>query len=236
MKTPAFRSPMKAFAAKEEQQSLPIVVARTIWENIPVLIAIDLLIAIAVFPALLAAGFGGVVVAPLLLAVTAGPVSVATLSAANALLDGEVIGIGRLAGLVRESARPGLKLAALPGAIASLLLATLTLAGAEQHRWMLAPAIIDGLVLSGLLIAGIGTAWLASCGRKIDRALWRCGAVLAGSAPQAIGGIGAVAVLVGLAIQLIGPLTAIVLAAPFGIFVSATMRWVAESHRIHPDA
>lgn len=236
MKTPVFWSPTKAIAAKDERQSLPLIIGRTIWENSSILIVIDLALAVVALPALLAAGFGALAVAPLLLAVMAGPVGLATLVAANALLDGEAVSIVRFVNLVRRSARPGLRLAIVPGGVASVLIGTLTLAGNAQHRWMLVPAIVDGLVLSGLLIAGIGTAWLASRGATVDPALLRRGALLAGSAPQAIGGIVAVAVLIGLSVQLIGPLMAIVLAAPFGVFVSATMRWIVEYRRIDVDA
>jgi hypothetical protein len=236
MKTPAFWSPSKALTQRDEPQSLPLVIGRTIWENSPILIVIDLTIAIATLPALLVAGFGGLIVAPLLLAITAGPVGLATLAAANALLDGEAVSIGRFAGFVRGSVASGLRLALIPGGVASILIGTLTLAGDEQRRWMLAPAIVDGLTLSGLLIAGIGAAWLASRGENVNRALLRRGALIAGSAPQAIGGIVAVAVLIALSVQPIGPLMAIVLAAPFGVFVSATMRWVADDRRIDIDA
>jgi hypothetical protein len=236
MKTPAFWSPTKALTAQEERQSLPIIVARTIWENSPILITIDLAIMLAALPALLAAGFGGLLLAPMLLAVFAGPPGIATLAAANAMLDGEVVNVGRFAGLVRTSARSGITLAVLPGAVASLLIGTLTLAGDERHRWMLAPAVVDGLVLSGLLIVGVGAAWLASRDATVNQALFRRGAILAGSAPQAIGGIIAVAVLIGLSVQVIGPLMAIVLAAPFGVFISATMRWIVENRRIDVDA
>jgi hypothetical protein len=236
MKTPVFWSPAKVIAAKEEQQSLPVVIGRTIWENSPILIAIDIVIAIASLPALLVAGLGGVVVAPLLLAVTAGPVTVATLAAANAMLEGEAVSIGRFAALLRKSARTGCVLALVPGVVASLMIGTLTLAGDEQYRWMLAPAIIDGIVLSGMLITGVGAIWLVSRGAALDRALLRHAAILAGSAPQAIGGIIAMAVLIGLSVHVIGPLMAIVLAGPFGVFVSATMRWIVENRRISVDA
>jgi hypothetical protein len=212
-----------------------MVIGRTIWENTPILIVIDLAIAIAALPALLVAGFGGLIVAPLLAALL-GPVGIATLATANALLDGEAVGIARFAGLIRRSASPGIRLALIPGGIASPLIGTLTLAGNEQRRWMLAPAIVDGLVLSGLLIAGVGAAWLVSRGAVVDRSLLRRGALIAGSAPQAIGALVAVAVLIALSVQVIGPLMAIVLAAPFGVFVSATMRWVADNRRIDVDA
>jgi hypothetical protein len=236
MKTPAFWSPAKATIPQEASQALPLVIGRTIWENSPILLVIDLALAIAALPVVFVAGFGGLIVAPLLLAVTVGPVGLAALAAANALLDGEAVSIGRFAGFVRGSVAPGSRLAMIPGGIASLLIGTLTLAGDEHRRWMLAPVIVDGLVLSGLLISGIGAAWLAAQGAAVDRNLLRRGALIAGSAPQAIGAVVAAAVLIAISVQVIGPLIAIVLAAPFSVFVSATMRWTVEHRRIDLDA
>lgn len=235
MKTPAFWSPARA-RRDDPDRPLAVTIGLAIWENSPILLTIDIAMAIACLPALVVGGTGGLVVAPILLAVFAGPVWIAALMASEAVLDGEVVGIRRFAGMIRAGLRPGLRIAVAPGAIATVLLGTLALAGEDGRRWMIAPAIVDGLVLSGAIIVALGTSWLAARGEAVDRLLWRKGAIVAGSSLQAIGGLVAVAVLIGISAQLIGPLMVVILSAPFAVFACATLRWVATSHRMDIDA
>jgi hypothetical protein len=235
MKTPAFRAPARP-RNDDSERPLAVTIGLAIWENSPILLAIDIAFAIACLPALLVAGSGGLVVAPILLAVLGGPVWIAALKVSEAILDGEIVGTRRLVSMINSGIRPGLKIAIIPGVIATVLLGTLALAGSGDRRWMIAPAILDGLVLSGVVVVALGAGWFAARGEPINRSLWRNGAMLAGSSPQAIGGIIAVAVLIGISAQLIGPLMIVTLAAPFAVFVCATFRWVAASHRIDLDA
>jgi hypothetical protein len=235
MKTPAFRSPMRV-RPDHSERPLAVTIGLAIWENSPILLAIDIAFAIACLPALLVVGSGGLVVAPLLLAVLGGPVWIAALRASEAMLDGEIVGPRRFVGMIGAEFRPGLRIAVIPGAIATVLLGTLSLAGSDDRRWMIAPAILDGLVLSGVLVMALGASWFAARGEPVSRSLWRTGAILAGSSPQVIGGIIAVAVLIGISAQLIGPLMIVTLSAPFAVFVCAAFRSVAASHRMDIDA
>lgn len=212
------------------EQPLALVAGRAIWDNLPHLLVIDLLFALAAMPALLIAAAGGVLAAPLLLAMGIGPIWLAALAAGEAMLDGEIVSPRRFLAFVRGLGARGIAMALIPGGIATVLLGTLQLAGeGETRRWMLAPVVVDGLALSLVAIVGLGAGWLAARGSAIDRGLLRRGALLAGSAPQAIGGMIAMLVLVAVSVQLIGPLMAIILAAPFALFVCACFRWVVAT-------
>jgi hypothetical protein len=216
-----------------DERQLPVVIGRAIWDNCPILLAIDAAMIAACVPALLLTGAGGLVGAPLLLALMFGPVWMAALTASEALLDGEGVGMRQFAGMIGAGWRSGLRIALPPAAIATVLLGTLALAGGAGRTWMLAPAAIDALVLSGAGAAALGAGWLAARGSAVDRALWRRGALLAGSAPLAICGLAALAVLIGMTAQVTGPLAIGFLAAPFAVTVAATFRHVAT---VRPDA
>jgi hypothetical protein len=212
------------------EQPLALIVGRAIWENLPNLLVIDLCFALAVMPALLVSAAGGLLAAPLLLAVGVGPVWLAALAAGEAILDGEIVSARRMFGMLRVHAKRGVALALIPSAIVTILLGTLQLAGnGEQRRWMLAPLAVDALALSLVVIVGLGAGWLAARGNALNRDLMRRGALLAGSAPQVIGGMIAVLVLIAVSVQLIGPLMAIILAAPFALFACACFRWVVAT-------
>lgn len=212
------------------EQPLALVVGRAIWDNLPHLLVIDLLFALAAMPALLVAASGGVIVAPLLLAAGIGPIWLAALAAGEAMLDGEIVNPRRFLGFVRGLGTRGVAMALIPGGIVTLLLGTLQLAGdGDTRRWMLAPVVVDGLAFSLAIIVGLGAGWLAARGNAFERALLRRGALLAGSAPRVIGGMIAALVLIAVSVQLIGPLMAIILAAPFALFVCACFRWVVAT-------
>lgn len=196
-----------------------------LWESLPLLLTIDLLLVLALLPALIALVAGVSVLAPLL-AVIAGPIWLAATAAGDRLLAGEAVTIRRYLTFVQSRARQGVFLALVPAVALSLLMATVSIAGGHSdQRWLVVPLVLNGCLAMLALLAGSWVFPLAALTPLRRRAIWRLAVVATGSAPVATLGTVALAVLVWVGWRVIGPLLPVVLAAPFALYLAGLGRW-----------
>ena len=218
-------------------QWLAITVARTIWDNLPLLLVIDAALAFAAFPAMLAAGFGAIYLAPVLAALLMGPIWLAAMRVASKLLDGDGVSIKMFMRGIRELFGAGLRVALVPGVLLSLMLATLELYGRnEGQRWMLVPVVVDGMLVMTALVLFFPASLLVASKGLSGRQLWRQAALLAGVSPMATLGMLAGLATVWIVTQIVGPLAIVLLAAPVALFTTAVFRWSALTHGIEQDS
>ena len=220
----------------QADQWLAITLARTIWDNVPLLLVIDAALAMAAFPVLLAAGFGAIYLAPLLAALLLGPVWLAAMHVAGKLLDGDGVSTGAFFRAIREFGAAGVRVAIVPGALMSLMLATLDLYGRnEGQSWMLVPIAVDGMLAMTSLVLFFPASLLAASNGLSGRKLWRRAALLAGVSPMATLGMIAGLATVWIVAQFAGPLAIVLLAAPVVLFTVAVFRWSSLMHGIGRD-
>jgi len=218
-------------------QWLAITVARAIWDNLPLLLVIDAALAFAAFPAMLAAGFGAIYLAPVLAALLMGPIWLAAMQVASKLLDGDGVSTRMFLRAIRDLGGAGLKVAIVPGALMSLMLATLELYGRnEGQRWMLVPVAIDGMLAMTALVLFFPASLLAASSNLSGRRLWRQAALLAGVSPMATLGMLAGLATVWIVTQMVGPLAIVLLAAPVALFTAAVFRWSSLIYGIRRDS
>lgn len=195
-----------------------------LWEGLPLLAALDLLLVLAGSVAafsLLTLGAAG----PLLAAILLGPVWIGGTAACGRLLAGETPGARALLGEIRRHGRAGIALALPFGVVASLLLGTLAIgAGAEGPDWLLAPVAVDALVLVLLATGGTMVFTLAVETDLGGRARWLVALGLAGRNPMPCGGVLAAAVLLAISAANWGPFLASLLAGPGCLLTTAVAR------------
>jgi hypothetical protein len=220
----------------EGDQFLAVTLARTIWDNLPLLLVIDAALAFAAFPALLAGGFGALYLAPLLAALMMGPLWIGAISVSRRLLDGDGVTVRHFARAVRELGWLGVRVAIVPGGLMTLLLATLELSGRNAGQgWMLLPAAMDGLLALGAIVLFFPASLLAASERDTGRTLWKRAALLAGLSPMATLGLIAGLATVWIIAQFAGPLAIVLLAAPIALFSVAVFRWALMAHGIERE-
>ena len=223
----------RAEADPQADQRLAVTLARTIWDNVPLLLVIDAALAMAAFPVLLAAGFGAVYFAPLLAALLLGPIWLAAMHVAGKLLDGDGVSIGAFFRAIREYGTAGIHVAIVPGVLMSVMLATLDLFGRnEGQNWMLLPVAVDGMLAMTAIVLFFPASLLTVSNGLSGRNLWRQAAFLAGVSPMATLGMIAGLATVWIVTQFVGPLAIVLLAAPVSLFTVAVFRWSAVSHGI----
>lgn len=197
-----------------------------IWDSIPLLLAIDLLLCVAAIPVLLAMAAGASVLAPLIAAATLGPLWLAAMMAGRRLLAGDVVNVRHYLAFIRQQARPGIGLALIPAGALTLLLGTVRIAGAyPEQRWLVCPLLLNGSLAMLALLAGSWAFPLATRSEARGRALWRLAVVATGTAPVASLGTVALLVFIWLGWRFIGPLVPVVLAAPFALYLAALAGW-----------
>jgi uncharacterized membrane protein YesL len=205
-------------------QGLPRQVATTVWANLPTLLVVDACVVVAAAPTVVMVLAGGYLLAPLVAALTLGPVWAAIAFTTDQMVRDEPVSLRAFAGALRRHAGRGIRLGAVAGTAATALLGTVaSLAVNPGQRWLVVPLAADGAVLVLLVLAGFTAFSLTTSGRLRGWALLRAALEAVGTNP--IPALGAVALLV-----LIGALvtwmpgTAAVVPAPFAVFCSAWTR------------
>lgn len=218
-------------------QFLAVTLARTIWDNLPLLLVIDAALAAAAFPALLAGGFGALWLAPLLAAMLMGPLWLGAIAVSRKLLDGDGATTRTFIQAVRELGWLGVRLAIVPGGLLTLLLATLELYGRNEGQgWMLLPAAVDGLVALAVVVLFFPASLLSVAERESGKEIWKRAALLAGLSPMATLGLLAGLATVWIVAQFIGPLAIVLLAGPVALFTVAVFRWALAAHGIERES
>lgn len=228
---------MRAGAEGEgADQGLPARAARTIWYNLPVLLAMDLVLLAGAAPAAALFFGGGSLLAPLVAALTLGPLWAGVVASADGMVRDEAVGVRAFANNVRRFARRGVAVSLLPSAVATAMVGTLGLLEASPgSRWLFVPLFVDGSVATLLVVAGFSAFSLATTGGLGGRTLWRTSLAVAAAGPMATVGTLALIVLLALLCGWAGPGILPFLPAPFAVYLSA-ITWNTVSGTSHPGA
>lgn len=198
---------------------------QTIWEQLPLLLLIDIVIMFAVFPAA-AMWLGGLPYLALVAAVIAcGPVLAGAFAMADRMNRDDVVTARTFARLVRRHALHGVAVMAVPGAVAMAFVALLDgLSRYPDATWLMVPLLLDCSVAMIVAMASIAVLSLATTGNLRGWQLWR--ASLAVGVAQPLATFGALALLVVLAflVQQVGFVLLAVIPAPCAVVFSA-MSW-----------
>jgi hypothetical protein len=204
-------------------------IARLIWAEFPLMMAMNLLVTLAVsitglfFVALIPLG-------PLTAALLLGPTWLGLTATCHEILEGDTPGWLELIHSVRASARRGIRLAFLPAAVATVLVLTIGLHTANQDQaWLIAPIALQAFVLTILAIGLVPLYPLAILRAGSDRDLWVSALALAGRNLIPVLGIIALLVLLALSIRMVGPLLALLFAGPIALLSTAMVRAALHS-------
>ncbi|MBM7785026.1 hypothetical protein [Tenggerimyces flavus] len=192
---------------------LPVIVGRTVWTQLPLLLVVDLVVVVACVPGVLVA-LVWPMLAPLVFGAVLGPVWAGALSVAGALVRDEPWSV--------RNGLAGLKIGLVLGAVGAAAVGTLTLWNANPERtWLLVPLFVDGTVLALLAVASLSAFTLAESGLR-GWNLWLSALRLAARRPVLTAGTLALAILAGLAVSWL-PAIALVLPGPFAVFLAASV-------------
>lgn len=192
---------------------LPVVVGRTVWAHLPLLLVINVVVVLACLPGLLVA-LAWPVVAPLVFGAVLGPVWAGVVSVAGALVRDEPWSV--------RNGLAGLRIGVVFGIVGAAGVGTLTLWNANPERtWLLGPLFVDGTVLALLAVASLSVFTLAENGLR-GWNLWLTALRLAAQRPVLTAGTIALAVLAGFAVSWL-PLVALFLPGPFAVYLAASV-------------
>jgi hypothetical protein len=197
--------------------------AGAIWSNLTTLLIIDSLLLAAAMPVVLLALAGVWLLAPLVAVVTLGPLWAATIAVADRLNLGDDASLRTFARMVGRHGRTGAAVSGVPGVVATALLGTGNLLAAHPgERWLLLPLFVDGSVATLALLAAFSAFSLATTGGMTGVPLWRASLAVAAASPLTTLASIALLVLAWLGSTVFGPIVPVLLAAPLGLFLSAT--------------
>lgn len=172
---------------------------RTIWDNLALLLVIDVVLALAAFPALVLAMSGFPFLALLLIVVGCGPVWAGSVATADQLNRDAQVLVKAFLGLVRRHAIAGIMVSLVPALIAAALLGTISLWDANPDgRWLIVPLLLDCSLAILVLISSVSAFSLATTSGLRGWDLWRTALAVAGASPAAT--VGSLALLVVLAL------------------------------------
>jgi hypothetical protein len=215
-------------------QRLPVRAAQAIWYNLPVLLAMDLVLLAGAVPAAALLFGGGSLLAPLVAALTLGPLWAGVVASADGMVRDEAIGVRAFANNVRRFARRGVAVSLLPAAVVTAIVGTLGLLEASPgSRWLFVPLFVDGSVATLLVVAGFSAFSLATTGGLGGWHLWRTSLAVAAAGPMATVGTLALLVLLGFLCGWAGPGLLPFLPAPFAVYLSA-ITWNTVSGASYP--
>ena len=217
----AARSPT---LAESPALASPPAIAVLIWRNLPLLVAIDALILLAVLPAAGLAVSGHVAAAPLAAALFVGPLWAATVATTDELLRQRVVSLGLVLGNLGRHARTGISVGLPPAVLASLTVLTMqVLAAGPKQPWLLVPLFLDGCAATVVILAQPALFSLATASRLRGAALWKAALGVAALRPSTIIGLLAIALLLWLIVAVSGgPGLLLFVPAPLAVYFSAT--------------
>ena len=199
--------------------------AATLWGDLPLLLALDLILVVAAIPPLLVIAAGAVPLAPILAAFTLGPVWAAATAALGRILDGDAVPARAIPGLIRRHARSGVAVAIVPAAALTAGLGTLAILAAHPgQRWLLVPLFVDGSVAVLALLGAVTAVPLANEPGRRGRALWGAALGRVAATPVPVVGVAAVVVRAWVGGRVVGPVAPVVLLAPIAALAVAVTR------------
>ncbi len=197
---------------------------RVIWERLPALLALDIALLLAAIPALML-GFGGAPYAAVVVAalVTA-PVWTGIVAMTDRMIRDEAVALRDYPGSVRDNAPRGIAIAAVPAAVAALILLTIEPAGSTLAGWA-APLLLAETSLAIIVLTAMLAAFsLGTTGGLAAWPLWRASTAVVAANPVATAGLVALLVLLGALAEQLGLVVLMVAPAPFAVICSA-MTW-----------
>jgi uncharacterized membrane protein YesL len=214
-------------------RGLPGQVAGLVWSNLPLLLALDAVLALAAVPAVVAVLGGGYLVAPVLAGVTVIPVWTAVVAATDRMALGDAVSLRTWARLFCRHALRGLAIGLVVAAALTATLGALAARAAlPDVGWLALPLVVDGSVLVLLAVAGLSAFTLATTGGLRGWTLVRAALELASTHKLATAGTVGLLVLLAFLVMWL-PGTAVVVPAPLAVYLSV---WTAAAVGRHPES
>ena len=197
-------------------------VGKVVWDNLPLLVAMDMLLAITALPAALIAFLAGGLFAPIVAALTIGPVWAGCIATTDQMLHAEETSPGILLRNIRSHVRSGIGVSLAPAAIFTVILATLRIYDAHPSQtWLLLPLYIDGCVAVAILLAQPAIFSIVTRTQLRGRGLWAASLGVVAASPMIVVGLVAFAIVVWLLVRISGPAVLLLMPAPLAIYLSA---------------
>jgi hypothetical protein len=211
----------RAMLSEPTWHGLPRVVATTVWTNLPLLLALDLCLAVAAVPTLATVLMGGYLLAPLVAAVTWCPLWAAVAAVSDRLVRGDAVSLAAVGTAVRRHAGRGLRLGIVAATAGTAFLGTVAILSVNPDQgWLLVPLAADGAVLVLLLLAGFTAFSLSTSGGLRGWVLVRAAPETVAANRMATAGTLALLLLLGGLVTWI-PGAVAVLPAPLAVYLSA---------------
>ncbi len=199
-------------------------IGRAAWRELPLMLTISLLVTLAC-GATASVAMVVAPLAPLAAALTLGPVWMAAVALAAALLDGQAVGIRDLATAIGRWGATGIAISLVPATLATLLIGSVGVLSANpDQRWLLAPIALDGTALVVAALACFAVFPLAVAADQTQRDRWLAACALAGLDLRTTLGVTAVPVLMALSTRVVGPFVALLLPGPLALLCTAATR------------
>jgi uncharacterized membrane protein YesL len=206
----------------EHTSRLPVWVGKTIWSNLPLLLAMDAVIFIGAVPAVALFFGGGFLLAPLVGALTLGPLWAGTVASTDRMIRDEAVSLRTFAKKVRSHAARGVRVSLIPAIVITAILGTLAILETRPDaRWLFIPLFVDASVLILVLLAGFSAFSLVTTGGLKGWTLWRTSFQVVAANPMTTLGTMALLVLLGLLVSRV-PGLLLLLPAPFAVHLSAS--------------
>lgn len=199
-------------------------IGRAAWRELPLMLTISLLVTLACGATAMVAMVVAPL-APLAAALTLGPVWMAAVALAAAILDGQAVGPRDLAAALRRWAQTGIVIALVPATLATLLIGSVGILSANpDQRWLLAPIALDATALVVSALAGFAVFPLALTTDQPSRDRWLTALALAGLDLTTTLGVAALPVLLTLSTRIVGPFPALLLPGPLALLCTVATR------------
>jgi hypothetical protein len=205
-----------------------------VWQHTPLLLLMNVAVAIALLPALLLLLGGAAIAAPFAAALAVGPVWAATIATTDRMaVDEPVSALGFARGL-RRHCRAGLRIAAVPALVASSLLTAGSLVSQPSGGWVWVGCLVAGLIAAGVVVLALPFVFsLATTAGIRGRRAWVTALLLAGHRPGRTLTLLALVALAAALSNLLGP--GVLLLAPSLVALRCSAAIPFEPNR-HEDA
>jgi len=208
---------------------LPVEIARYVWSELPLLLALNLVLIVGTIPFLVLLLGGFSLVAPLVAALTFGPLWAGTVAVTDGIVHDNPASFRVFLRNVRRYAKRGMAVSLVPAAVMTTLLGTLAvLAVNPDERWLLLPLLADGSVAILVFLAGFSVFTFATTYGLRGVTLWKASLTTAATGPMVTLGTVALLLLLVWLIKWAGPAVVLALPAPFAVYLSATTRFTVQ--------
>ncbi len=201
-----------------------------IWNQIPLLLMMDVMLGLSLIPAGVVWVVGFPLFAPVVAALTLGPIWTAVSAVANRLVRDESVSWRDFICAISQYWRTAIAVSLVPAAIATIFLATwLMLRAIPSTSWLYVPLFVDGCVGTFIFLASLSAFALVTSRPLHGWRLWKVSLALTILQPAKMLGTLALFVLLGLLlVALNSALLLQLLFAPFAVCLSLLIRQACE--------